>query len=280
MSVELPEAHILAKQMDEELRQKQIRSYQLQDHERLQKLGFMNKDEKLFERLVKGRIVSVWSRGNVIHLKLDTEANLILAPEYGGRVLYHKAGEEVPSYHLKLDFSDGSALTVRLTGIGVIQVMNDNELDKSYVYKRDFLGEALSPTDEKGFTFDRFSQRLSDNGNMMKTVLVGKDAVVVGLGNAAFQDIMFRTKIHPKRKASSLSHHEMQSLYDSIKLLVQERIRLGGKGQFTDLYGKLGCYKAAMGPNFKDKACPRCGTRIEKMSLGGGVTYFCPKCQA
>ena len=280
MSVELPEAYILAKQMDKELRQRQIRSYQLKDHERLQKLGFMNKDAKAFARIVKGRIDPVQSRGNVIRLKLDNGVNLILAPEYGGRILYHKAGDEVPSFHLRLDFSDDSALTVRLTGMGVIQVMEDNDLEQSYVYKRDFCGEALSPTDEKDFTFEHFYRLLSGNGNMMKSVLVGKGAVVAGLGNAAFQDISYRAKIYPKRKASSLSGQELQSLHDAIMLLIQERVRLGGKEQFTDLYGEPGRYKPRMGPDFKDNPCPRCGTLIGKLSLGGGVTYFCPKCQA
>jgi formamidopyrimidine-DNA glycosylase len=279
MSVELPEAYVVAEQMNRELRQKQIRSYQLQNHERLQKLGFMNKDAKTFDQIVKGKIDSVESRGNVILLKLDNRTSLILGPEYGGRIQYHKTADKVADFHLKLDFTDGSALTVRLTGMGVIQVMKDSELDRSYVYRRDFLGKGLSPSDEKNFTFERFGRLLSNNGNMMKTVLVGKDAVVVGLGNAAFQDIVFRAKLHPKRKASSLTTQETRSLYDSIKLLIQERIRLGGKEQFADLYGKQGQYKAAMGPNFKDKTCPRCGSRIEKLSLGGGITYFCPKCQ-
>ena len=36
-------------------------------------------------------------------------------------------------------------------------------------------------------------------------VLVGKDALVVGLSNSAFQDIIYRAGLHPKRKASSLN---------------------------------------------------------------------------
>jgi hypothetical protein len=56
MSLELPEALILAKQMNKELRGKQIKSYNLQDHERLQRLGFVNKDTRSFDHLVNGKI--------------------------------------------------------------------------------------------------------------------------------------------------------------------------------------------------------------------------------
>jgi len=89
MSVELPEAKILAEQMNRELRGKRVKSYLLKDCERLQRIGMMDKDLTSFNQLVGGKIESVASRGNVIHVKLDNGANLILGPEYGGEIFYH-----------------------------------------------------------------------------------------------------------------------------------------------------------------------------------------------
>ena len=162
--------------------------------------------------------------------------------------------------------------------MGVINVTKNGDLMHSYVFKRDFNPDTLSPVDEE-FTFERFSESLTDNNRALKSVLVGKDAVVVGLSNSAFQDIAYRAKLHPKRKASELKADERRALYDAIRLVLQERIRLNGKDQFLDLYGNLGNYKPAMGPNMKNQNCPLCGTRIEKLSLGGGHVFFCPKCQ-
>jgi hypothetical protein len=71
MSIELPEAKILAEQMDEELKDKRVKSCLLRDYERLQRIGMMNKDLKSFDKLVDGKIEFVISRGNVIHVKLD-----------------------------------------------------------------------------------------------------------------------------------------------------------------------------------------------------------------
>jgi formamidopyrimidine-DNA glycosylase len=279
MSIELPEAKILAGQMNKELRDKHIKSCRLQDYERLQRIGMLDKDTGSFDRLVNGKIESVTSRGNVICVKLDNAMNLILAPEYGGKIFYHTIERTVPSkYHLKVDFRDGTVLTVRLTSMGLIQAVNDDELGRSYVFRRDFNPDVLSPIDEE-FTFERFSTLLAGNNRMLKSVLVGKDAVVVGLSNSAFQDIIYRARLHPKRKASELNKGERRALYGAISLVLQERIRRGGKDQFYDLYGTQGSYTPAMGPNMKQQNCSICGGSIEKLSLGGGHVYICPKCQ-
>jgi formamidopyrimidine-DNA glycosylase len=162
--------------------------------------------------------------------------------------------------------------------MGVIQTMKDDELEKSYVYRRDF-SKVTDPSDKTEFTFERFSAQLAEKNVNVKSVLVGKDAVIVGLSNSAFQDILYRAKIRPKRKASELNEKERRALYEAIRLVIQERIRLGGKDQFLDLYGKQGRYTPPMGPNMNGKTCPTCGTSIEKLSLGGGQVFFCPKCQ-
>jgi formamidopyrimidine-DNA glycosylase len=169
-------------------------------------------------------------------------------------------------------------LTVRLTSMGLIFVFNEADLEGSYIIKRDFNPEVPSPLDEE-FTLERFSKFLVSNNRMLKSVLVGKDAILVGLSNSAFQDIIYRAKLHPKRKASKLSEDEIVSLYDSINVMIRERMRLKGKTEFYDLYGNQGGYQPSMGPIMKERTCPACGTRIEKMSLGGGHVYLCSNCQ-
>ncbi len=279
MSIELPEAYILAKQMNRELHGKEIVDFRLQNHEKLQRLGFINKDSSIFNELRGSTIDTVVSRGNVIRLKLNHGMNLILAPEYGGLILYSSEKSSIPvKFHLNLAFTDNSQLTVVLTGMGVIQAFKDENLEKSYVYRRDF-SETVSPIDDSRFTPENFSKELVGRTVNIKTVLVGKDAVLVGLSNNIFQDILYRAIIYPRRKASDLDEDQRNLLYKVIKSVIQERIKSGGKFQFMDLYGKQGSYIPAMGPNMKDKTCTICGTGIERISLGGGQIYFCPKCQ-
>ena len=146
MSIELPEASILAKQMSKELRGKQIKFCELRGYQKLQRIGFINKNLSDFDRLSGCRVESIVSRGNVIRIKLDNGMNLVLAPEYGGKILYHTKNSNAPDkFHLRLRFSDDTALTVALTSMGVIQALKDDELENSYIYKRDFLSMVPSP---------------------------------------------------------------------------------------------------------------------------------------
>ncbi len=146
MSIELPEARILADQMNKELKGKRIKDYLLQDCEKLQKIGFINKDNKSFDQLVNREVESVISRGNAIRVKLDEGINMILSPEYGGEIFYHSNEATVSGkFHLKIDFSDKTALTVRFINMGGMRVLKDAELMDSYVFKRDFNSEVHSP---------------------------------------------------------------------------------------------------------------------------------------
>jgi formamidopyrimidine-DNA glycosylase len=278
VSVEFPEAQILARQMNRELVGKEITACDLQNCRKFQDLGFINMYLSDFQRLVGCSVESVVSRGNTIRLKLDSTQNMLLAPEYGGVTLFHSKESAAPAKHtMKISFTDKSAITVTLTGMGIIQAFADEDLANSYVYRRDF-SDTPSPLDAD-FTINYFSKKLENRGVNIKAAIVGKDAAATGLGNASFQDILYRAAIHPKHKASDLTKAQQQALFDAVQLVVRERIKLGGKDQFKDLYGRQGAYTPAMGPNMKGKICSACGQFIEKLSLGGGQVYFCPNCQ-
>jgi formamidopyrimidine-DNA glycosylase len=278
LSVEFPEAHILSQQMDRELTGKQVTVYTLQHYTKLQNLGFINMYLSDFERLCSRTVETVISRGNVIQVKFSDAMNLILAPEYGGIILFHKKEHPISEkFHLKLGFTDQTALTVTLTGMGIIHALADSELSHSYVYQRDF-SQTASPMDEN-FTLDSFSKALLGKNVNLKTMLVGKDAVVTGLGNSTFQDVTYRAGIHPKRKASELTEAQRRKLYDAIRLVIEQRLQLGGKIQFIDFYGRRGGYEPAMGSGMAGKICKVCGAEVVKLNLSGGQCCICPGCQ-
>jgi formamidopyrimidine-DNA glycosylase len=274
MSFEYPEAKILAAQLDETLKGKTIESYDLRDYEKLQRIGFLNRNLDDFRQLVGRRVLGTASSGNTIRVRLDGGMNFILAPEYGGVILYYEAGGEA-KYHILLRFSSGDSLTIRLTSMGLVYAARDDQLEGLYIYKRDYMG-APNPVD---LTAKQFKELVALKGMQLKPLLVGKDAVMTGLSNSAFQDVLWRAGIHPHRKASELTPTQLDSLYSAIKSLVEERLRLGGKDEVVDLFGRPGGYTPKIGPRMKDRTCPRCGTRVEKMAHGGGQVYYCPKCQ-
>jgi len=274
VSFEYPEAKILATQINEALREKVIESYDLKDYEKLHRIGFVNKNLDDFKGLVGRRVLGAGSSGNTIRIRLDGGMNLLLAPEYGGVILYHHENDEA-KYHLRVGFEGGGSLTIRLTSMGLIYAARDDALDGLYLYRRDYLG-APSPMD---LTEEGFHELLASKATQLKPLLVGKDAVVTGLSNSAFQDILFRAGIHPRRKASELTPEQVKLLYGAIQGLVADRLGLGGKEGIVDLFGKRGGYTPKLGPNMNGKVCPRCGVKVDKMALGGGRVYYCPGCQ-
>ncbi|MFW9912920.1 MAG: zinc finger domain-containing protein [Candidatus Thorarchaeota archaeon] len=278
MSIELPEASILAKQMNKELVSKKIDSWRLDELEKLQRSKMVGRSLNSFDKLKGKTVQSVVSRGNGIRILLDDEMNMFLAPEYGGIFGFHEDDTRLPEkVHLTLAFSDRTIFTLRLKGWGSIDAASSEALEDNYVYRRDF-SDVVSPV-EKRFTSKWLESQLSQISKNIKMALVGKEAVLVGIQNSTFQDVIYQAGIHPKKKASDLSSSQVKALYDAIVRTMQERVRLGGKDQFTDLYGKRGNYTALMGPNMKGQSCLKCGTPIEKLAHGGGHVYLCPKCQ-
>lgn len=279
MSIEMPEATILTRQMQAELPGKAIAGVALKDASRLQEIGFFNRDPAAFERLLGQTIESVGCRGNTMVVSLSGDQRLILNPEYGGEVFFHENDRSLPAkYHFRLDLIDGSVLTVRIMSMGGIYASCSAGLAEHYLVRRDFDPDKFEPLDDR-LTPEVFADLLRGANRQLKTVLVGKDAFAVGLSNAAFQDIIYRAGLHPKRRAADLSPNEARALYDAMRLVVQERLRLGGKIGFRDLYGRPGTYEAAMGPAFRGCDCPRCGAAIQKMAHGGGEVFICPVCQ-
>jgi formamidopyrimidine-DNA glycosylase len=271
MSIEGPEAHILAGQLHDEIVGRRIVSREIGDVARLQRSGFVNRDLHDFDRLIGGRVNMVMSRGATIRIALDNDTNLIIGPEYGGRILLHTEPPTVPS-HLVVGFDDGRWVSGRLTGMGSLRCEADADLARNYVYRRDF-----STTPDP--ITDPIDSTMFDHPRALKGILVGKDATVVGIANSAFQDICFRAGLHPKRRGTDLAADERSRLVRAVSDLIEERLRAGGKTDFADLYGVIGRYEPAMGPSWKNRACAACGNPIESIALGGGRVYYCPSCQ-
>lgn len=275
MSIEFPETYILAEQLKKELPGRSIASFKLKDVEKFLKDGVVG-PAKEFNQLLSRTIQDVIAKGMTIIIKLDNRLNLLLNGEYSGKILYHNQAELVPKkYHLYLTFTDDTYLTVWI-GFGYIRALSDDQLESVYIYRRDF--GVPSPLDA-AFSVDLFIKSLIGQERMLRPFLVGKNAIVGGLGNYSWQEIMHQAKIPPRVRASDLTEKELRRLYKSIQNVVRTRIRQGGKTKFIDLYGKPGKAEPRLGSFILEKPCPVCGTAIERISLGGGTTYYCPGCQ-
>jgi formamidopyrimidine-DNA glycosylase len=273
---ELPEFVTLAKQMNETLAGKTIRSGQLGNSPH--KFVWYNRSHEEFSHLTPGKTIGkTRAKGKWLFVPLDPGYVLLLG-ECGGRLLYHSPGSKVPKkYHLYLVFENGSFLTAMTQMWGAMELHEKGkEQERQYV-------KGMRPTPiEPEFTFDYFSALIdgvvSEKKQSAKGLLT-QDQVIPGLGNAIAQDILFQARLHPRHPIDELDPDRRRRLYQAIQDTVREVIERGGRYDEFDLYNNPGGYVRIMDKNSAGHPCPECGSTIEKTQYLGGACYFCPNCQ-
>ena len=88
---------------------------------------------------------------------------------------------------------------------------------------------------------------------------------VAGIGNLLADEVLWRAKLSPRRPAGELSTTENARLHRHLRSAIADAIRLGGvhTGGFIKHRRRNG-------------VCPRCKTSLERATVGGRTTYWCP----
>ncbi len=175
-----------------------------------------------------------------------------------------------------LEFADGAFLTLTVQGWGSVLL-----LDRAEVAAHPWCGEGqVSPVSE-AFTWEYFQglfDRLESEAHSVKYFAISKPGIS-GVGNGYLQDILYRAKLHPRRRAVSLSKRERRALYNATKKTLRQAVRLGGRDSERDLHDRRGRYQRLLDSTKVGQPCGECGAGIEKISFLGGACYFCPECQ-
>jgi formamidopyrimidine-DNA glycosylase len=131
------------------------------------------------------------------------------------------------------------------------------------------------------FTVDTLGERLRKRQAPIKAVLLDQ-GFIAGIGNMYADEALFAAKIHPLRKASSLSQLEIKNLHRAIVDVLRSAI--DSKGASINTYIRPGGQLGTAHNNFRvahrgGKPCPVCGTPIERLAIRNRGSYFCAKCQ-
>ncbi|HZF17123.1 MAG TPA: bifunctional DNA-formamidopyrimidine glycosylase/DNA-(apurinic or apyrimidinic site) lyase [Steroidobacteraceae bacterium] len=106
--------------------------------------------------------------------------------------------------------------------------------------------------------------------------------VVVGVGNIYASESLYRAKIRPGRRASSLSRKESDRLARAVKSVLASAIRVGGTTlrDYVGADGKPGYFRQKLYVYERDRLpCRVCRAPIRKITQGQRSTYYCPSCQ-
>ena len=281
MMIELPEAITIARQMDAELKGKDIRSGV--SGQTPHRFAFFDKKfpHAEFAKILPCKTIGT-SRAHGMAILTNLNPDYMLSLGCGGeRIRYHTSVKTVPKKHqLKLDFHDDTYLTVTVSGWGEVRLLKASDLPNHPHLRHN----AISPLSDK-FTFEFFNNlfdALPGDKRIQKTsakYFIISEPGVYGVGNGCLHDILFRARLHPKRQMLDLSTTERKGLYNSIRGTLSEMVKLGGRESEFDLFNRQGGYKLILHSKVVGKSCPECSGTIEKIAYLGGSSYFCSSCQ-
>jgi formamidopyrimidine-DNA glycosylase len=196
----------------------------------------------------------------------------------GAALRYHSKKEERPKKHqLLIEFEDDSAISAAIQMYGGLWCFKQGEFDNPY-YK--VCKERYMPVSDE-FNSTYFFSLISreEVQKLSAKAFLATEQRIPGLGNGVLQDILFDSKIHPKRKINTFSYDEKERLFNSVKSIVSEMVLQGGRDTEKDLFGCQGGYKTKLSKNTLDKPCSICGESIIKENYMGGSIYYCSGCQ-
>jgi formamidopyrimidine-DNA glycosylase len=105
---------------------------------------------------------------------------------------------------------------------------------------------------------------------------------IAGVGNIYADEALFRACIHPLRPAGALSGAQLAELREAIEAALMAGIESKGAtiDDFRHVDGARGSFQDRFLVHRREgEPCPRCGTIIRKLVVGGRGTYVCERCQ-
>lgn len=181
--------------------------------------------------------------------------------------------EKRPAKHqLLVEFDDGFALFFSVAMYGGICLHDGNWDNEYYRMSR----ERISPLSD-AFTLQSFDSLIASvKSTASVKALLATQQRIPGLGNGTLQDILLNARIHPKRKISTLTAAEKNTLYASIRSTLSAMTEQGGRDTERTIRGNPGGYKTLLSKNTLSTGCPICGSQICKETYMGGAIYYCP----
>ncbi len=121
-------------------------------------------------------------------------------------------------------------------------------------------------------SFEEYKEAVNRRTAIIKNAFLNQ-SFIAGIGNIYSDEILFRSKIHPKTKINSLSEDKIKELFTNIK----DVLKFGIENQ-----GDLSTYPDdfLIPHRKKEEKCPLCDAEINRFELAGRHGFFCPICQS
>lgn len=235
-------------------------------------------DPEHFRMLLSGESIErIGRRGKFLLFYLNHYVLISHLRMEGKYRVVPKSKEKDKHTHVIFHFTDGTELRY-----------NDvRKFGTMHVYK---IGEEMTKAPlksvgpdpfEEAYTFDYVKERLKRTTRMIKAALLDQ-TIISGLGNIYVDEVLFLSKIHPEKRAHLLSEDEVKRIYENVRIVLEEAVRLGGTTirSYLNGLGEMGMFQQRLyAYGQTGKPCQHCQTEIVKIKVAGRGTHICPTCQ-
>jgi len=234
--------------------------------------------DEFCKRLCGNTICSMDRRGKFLSFILENGDRLFLHLRMTGQLLV--TPQDFPQEkhtHLVMQLDDGHQIRyIDLRRFGRFWYVRNGE--PTAVTGVDKLG--LEPSD-KSLTAKYLKSKLACRAKAVKEMLLDQ-TIVAGIGNIYADEILFATGIHPEQKCSELRDTDWRKLAQAIpdviawgietnKITPEDYLACEGASYrntpLLKVYGRGG------------QPCLKCGRPLERITVGGRSSCFCPACQ-
>lgn len=223
------------------------------------------------------RIRSIHRRGKYLLIKLD-HGILAVHLRMTGNLVYRPEGlpAEDRFLRLTLPFTDGSALYYSdMRRFGRLWLV-ENEEELNRIVLREVGPDIYTDLKRKDFV-----RMLGQRPRACIKGLLLDQRFAAGMGNIYTDEALFLSGIDPRRRAGEITCAEAKELYDSIIKVLKMGIRFGGTTfrDYRNARGARGNFQAELKVYGRRGERCRCGAVIEKTTVAGRTTCYCPCCQ-
>ncbi len=229
------------------------------------------------EKLVGKTLKGTGRRGKIITLDFGDYVGVVHLV-ISGRVLRLPEWREPDKIHTAVvEFDAGEPLVLAFTRLwlGYFDLYDPDGVDDHPLLKR--LGpDPFSAEFTPEYLRDVFRRRAAIKGLLLD------QSVVSGLGNIYVDEVLFEAKVHPTRKANTLTPEEIEAIHSATRDILGRAIEARGTtfDSYHDAFGETGKFQHQLKVfTHAGEPCPVCGTGIQKLRVAGRGTHVCPVCQ-
>ena len=196
------------------------------------------------------RLTAAHRRGKFMWVETDDGPDLGLHLGMAGRIVLDEAPDPHGWDRFAVSFAGGGRLALR---------------DKRRL-GRAVIAPELSHVgpDAAEVSREEFRRRMGRGRAPVKARLLDQGAIA-GVGNLLADEILWQARVSPRRRSDELAQDELDDLRRVTRRVIRSSIRRGGAHT-----GELNAHRVAGG------RCPRCGALLERATVGGRTTFWCP----